>query len=397
MKIIWLTPEIPYPPIGGRNGVYNRIVQLSASNDIYLCSVVYHEKEKECRQHLLNFCKEVYFFNRAKQKLWRFIKSLFFPYSVATRTFHSMRKTIRQIINNENIDCIIIDFPNMARNLIKLKKNAPPIYLHQHNIEYKRMRELGSVKTLSKIKRIAYYFESFRLERYESTLYKKRIFRAVTFFSTDDESFFRRRWEKFPVDTMTIPLGANDPHVVSVVQKNRTFLFVGRLDEIAVPNVEASIWFATKIFPIILQEVPDAKFIIAGANPSKRVLSLQTECITVISNFKTVDEIYSLADYVVVPLLSGGGVKGKLIEAIAHRKLVITTDRGIEGTEFKDHEHVILAKSESDFAKYCIKIIMHPEIYNQIERQAYELFQRLYSWETIGKKYMDFLIEENKC
>lgn len=46
MNIAWLTPEIPYPPVGGRNGVYNRIVQLSKYNSIFLLSIAYDEQEK---------------------------------------------------------------------------------------------------------------------------------------------------------------------------------------------------------------------------------------------------------------------------------------------------------------------------------------------------------------
>lgn len=50
MNIIWLTPEIPYPPIGGRNGVYSRIVQLSKDNNIFLFSIAYNESEKTERK-----------------------------------------------------------------------------------------------------------------------------------------------------------------------------------------------------------------------------------------------------------------------------------------------------------------------------------------------------------
>ena len=397
MKIVWLTPEVPYPPIGGRNGVYNRIVQLSKFNEIYLFSIIYDDKEKKNAVNLSQFCKKIFFFNRSKQKVWRIIKSIFFPYSVATRTFYSMKKQIRRVITEDKIDCIIIDFPNMARNVLRLNKKGLPIYLQQHNIEYKRMRELGEVKSLTMFKRTAYYLESFRLERYEQRLYKSDLFRAITFFSSEDEVFFRKRWKDCHTVLRNIPLGATDPKINPAAVYGNTFLFVGRLDEIAIPNVEAVLWFANHIFPVIARNISSAKFIIAGANPSARIVALQSDHITVIPNYKSLEEVYSKADYVVIPLLSGGGVKGKLLEAVAFRKIVITTDHGIEGTEYKDKDHVILANSQDSFAEACIRVALHPNEYMEMEKRAYKLFQSKYSWETIGREYNEFLHGMNKC
>ena len=60
MNIVWLTPEIPYPPYGGRNGVFHRIEQLSRYNKIYLFSIAYSEEEKKTESDMRKYCKEAY-------------------------------------------------------------------------------------------------------------------------------------------------------------------------------------------------------------------------------------------------------------------------------------------------------------------------------------------------
>jgi glycosyltransferase involved in cell wall biosynthesis len=169
-------------------------------------------------------------------------------------------------------------------------------------------------------------------------------------------------------------------------------LFIGRLDEVAIPNIEAVLWFCHEVFPEISQCIPDANFIIAGSKPSKKIFELKTDHIEVLADFLNLEDIYSKANCVVLPLLSGGGVKGKLLEAIAFKKLVVTTNHGIEGTMFKEKQHVLLANDAHIFAQYCVDALTNPDQFNVMKNQAFKLLSQEYNWDIIGKKYHDFLV-----
>lgn len=395
MKIVWLTPEIPYPPIGGRNGVYNRIVQLSKTNEIFLISIAYNPEEKESTSYMERFCKEVYYYDRSKNKMWTLFKSLVMPYSVASRYRKDIVDRIQELINREKIDLIIVDFPNMAKNVIQIKKNNPMLKMtiNQHNVEFKRMREMNVITTIPIYKRIAYLLESLRLEMYERNLYRKGIFEAITFFSEDDKIFFENNINVNKSKCETIPLGANDYNIEPLFLNNKTMLFVGRLDRVAITNVEAILWFIKTVFPLILKEVSDAKLIIAGANPCDEIKECENNNVEIIPNFTSLKDVYDKTDIVILPLLSGGGVKGKLLEAIAFRKHIITTEHGIEGTLFKNEEHVALCNTAESFANACVDIFLNPRAYEQREERAYELFKTTYDWNAIGTIYNEFLIK----
>ena len=393
MNIAWLTPEVPYPPIGGRNGVYNRIVQLSKKNNIYLFSIAYNVEEKNHTSEMEKYCKEVHFYNRSERKLITIIKSLFMPYSVASRYRKDLIGDIRSLINRQKIDVVIVDFPNMAKNIIAIKKANPSllITMNEHNVEYMRMRKMKYARNISSAKRLAYFLESYRLEYYERKIYKSNIIKGITFFSEDDHKFFVKNVETGDTKLKTIPLGANNYNQEPILLNNKTLLFVGRLDHIAIPNVEAITWFVEEIWPKILKSIPDARFIIAGANPEESILNLQNENIRVISNFPSLKEVYGMADTVILPLLSGGGVKGKLLEAIAFRKHVITTEHGIEGTDFEHGIHVCLCSDADKFAQACIDALINPEKYKDQTEKAYHLFVEKYDWNSIGKEYDEFI------
>lgn len=393
MNIMWLTPEVPYPPIGGRNGVYNRIVQLSKNNRIFLFSIAYNQSEKIDTCEMEKYCKSVNFYDRSEHRVGTLVKSVFYPFSVASRYRRDICRDLEKTIKREGIDLVIVDFPNMARNVLSLAKKYPEIVftINEHNVEYVRMRGMQAVESIPKYKRVMYYLESLRLELYEKRIYKSNIFKAITFFSNDDCAFFKSNVKYGNSILKTIPLGANDYRKEPLMLNNKTLLFVGRLDHIAIPNVEAMIWFVASVWPLVKKKIPDAKLVIAGANPEEQILSMRSKDITIIPNFSDMEGIYDMTDIVIMPLLSGGGVKGKLLEAVAFRKYVVSTQHGIEGTVFKNKEHVLLANDEVSFAESCVEIMENPERYKEMESRAYELFKKEYDWSAIGKKYQDFL------
>lgn len=198
MNIAWLTPEVPFPPIGGRNGVYNRIVQLSKKNNIFLFSIAYNSEEKNNTTEMERYCTEVHFYDRSTNKVLTLFKSLFMPYSVASRYRQDIVNELNQLVEEKKIDIVIVDFPNMVKNVVAIKRSNPTlvITINQHNVEYIRMRDMKHVKSISGIKRLAYYLESFRLERYERKIYKSNIFSGITFFSEEDYKFFEKKIDR---------------------------------------------------------------------------------------------------------------------------------------------------------------------------------------------------------
>jgi glycosyltransferase involved in cell wall biosynthesis len=108
-------------------------------------------------------------------------------------------------------------------------------------------------------------------------------------------------------------------------------LFVGGFNH--TPNIDGICWFVDAVFPLLNSTVPGIHLHIVGSNAPPEVTKLSSRQISVhgrLSDAK-LDELYTCVDASIVPLRYGGGVKGKVIEAMAKGVPVVTTDIGAQG------------------------------------------------------------------
>ena len=123
------------------------------------------------------------------------------------------------------------------------------------------------------------------------------------------------------------------------------------------PNVDAVLWFHADIWPIVKKSLPDLKIYILGSNPPDSIKQLNSSDF-VVKGFVTDDELeefYKKCKLSVVPLRYGAGIKGKVIEALAHQMPVLTTSVGAEGID--STEDILFIKDKAmEFANCLIDL-----------------------------------------
>ncbi len=158
-------------------------------------------------------------------------------------------------------------------------------------------------------------------------------------------------------------------------------LFVGGFNH--PPNVEAMLWFVKKIWPSVLSLFPEVQLTIAGSHPPKEIFELANDHVHVtgfISDQELV-ELYQEHDIAIVPLLTGGGIKNKVIEALWHGKPVLTTPIGAEGIP-NIQEYVKVAAPE-DFFESLKNLIETPSLLKTFANNASQLIGKYYSEEAL--------------
>lgn len=381
MNIIYLCPEMLLPAnTGGRIGSFKRIEYLSKNNNIYLFCVIDNEKDELYKPELEKLCNEVHLFNRKTHKLVSFLRSFIYPYACATRTFPKMKRQITEIFRNKNIDFVIVDFPQMLNNISNEIFDSGKVVLGLHNIEYITMRNLAGSIT-NPIKKTIFLFDSIRLQRYEKSFYSANKIMLYTFVSSTDLTFFQNTFKLN--NTLLLPVGTE----VIKYENNfegKNIMFFGKMSYPA--NEEAICNFVANVFPIIINKIPDVKLYIVGKDPTEKVINLKTKYpdnIIVTGTVDSVEPFYKMASIVVVPLKHGGGVKVKVLEALGHCKLVITTNKGIEGTDFIGGEHLIEVSNDNDFSAKCISALIDREQYEDIRIKGFLYVKSKYTWESI--------------
>jgi glycosyltransferase involved in cell wall biosynthesis len=384
MNILWITMESILPcNSGGRIGIFKRLEQISKTEKIFLFYPYDDPVELNEVENLKRYCAEVHPYYRRANRNHALLNLWKYPFTVGSRDIRKMKQDISDCLINNKINVINVDFPHMCVNLLGLDLRVP-IVLNEHNIEWKIYRKIA-VSQNNLIKKFAYFADSYRLKRYEKKVLTDLPINAVTFVSDKDMAEMQSTICKNKVCSL-IPVGADIPVIETITPHNeKNIIFVGKMSY--APNVEAVTWFAGLIFPAIKLKVPDAKFIIVGKEPTKKVMDLACEDIVVTGAVNDVSEYYLKADLVVLPLLNGGGVKVKLLEAVSYKKNIVSTSVGVEGTVYADGVTIPVEDDPVTFAEKCVQLILFPETAKVKIKKTYGIFLENYTWEKIGLLY----------
>ena len=124
------------------------------------------------------------------------------------------------------------------------------------------------------------------------------------------------------------------------------------------PNPDAVIWFATEIWPIIFSQCPEAEFQIIGSEATPEVLELSSIAgVTVLGYVPQTKPYLEMAAVSVAPLRFGGGMKGKVNEALSHGLAVVATSFGAQGFNAIHGEEMFIADDASEFADAVIFLL----------------------------------------
>jgi glycosyltransferase involved in cell wall biosynthesis len=121
------------------------------------------------------------------------------------------------------------------------------------------------------------------------------------------------------------------------------------------------LWFANDIFPRIREANQDATLNIVGSAPPPEILELGLrKAISVTGPVPDVAPYLQGARISIAPLRVGSGIKGKIIEAMAYGRPVVTTSVGAEGMGLTDGQNVVIAEGAGSFAAAVIDLLSNP-------------------------------------
>jgi len=385
MKILMLTPYVPYPPSsGGQIRTFNLLKYLSQKNQITLVCLYKNNEEKKYLKTLQKYCKKIYPCKRA-EKPWQMkniIKTIFspLPFLIVRNFSNEAKKTIEFLLKNEKFDVIHAETFYIMPHLPSTKI---PIILVEQTIEYRVYQHF--VNSLFFLFRPFFYFDILKLKHWERFYWKKaNIVAAVS--KTDEENI--KKLEPH-LKTAIIPNGAGDEMIVKKLPKKNlkkpTLLFQGNFYWLQ--NLEAANFLIKKIYPLLKKTVPQAKLIISGQKASKIKAKKNIKILNLdLNQTKMVKKIYQKATIFIAPIFGPGGTRLKILAAMAAGIPVVSTKTGVEGLAVKDKVNVLLAKTPNDFVKKIKLLLTNKNLYQKIQKNAYQLIKNHYHWSVIAQK-----------
>jgi glycosyltransferase involved in cell wall biosynthesis len=253
--------------------------------------------------------------------------------------------------------------------------------LDTHNVESVRARRTREATPFARRRhRWISLLEERKVARWERAL-SPRFDRVVT-VSEGDASALRSLVPAARV--AAVPMGVDLGYFrrAPADPASRGIVFAGSL--FYGSNADAVRFFAARILPAVLREVPDARFTAVGHEPPPDIAALPGRLpqVAVTGSVPDVRPYLAGAAVVVCPLRSGGGVKSKILEGMAVGRPVVTTSVGAEGIEgARDGEHWIVRDDPDAFAGEVAALLRDPARREAMGDAARRLVQARYGWD----------------
>jgi glycosyltransferase involved in cell wall biosynthesis len=206
-----------------------------------------------------------------------------------------------------------------------------------------------------------------------------RGFNLVQVFCRGDAEAMRGQAAHLAGRVRINPYGMELPPASDPAREQRgTILFSGTFAHL--PNRDAAAWLATEIMPAVRARHPGAKLLLVGSTPPREVLDLAGPGIEVIADAPSIVPHLEAASLVIAPLRSGGGMRMKVLEAMAAGKAVVTTPLGAEGFDvIEPSPPLAIAASGEEIAAATAALLGDDEIRHDLGRRAREFAARLHS------------------
>lgn len=149
------------------------------------------------------------------------------------------------------------------------------------------------------------------------------------------------------------------------------------------PNAEGIRWFAERVFPHVRRQRPTARLKVIGKNPPADLVRMARRsqgAIQVLGYVEDLEPYFRSASVFVVPVLSGSGMRVRILEALARGVPMVTTPVGLEGVDAEDGEEVLVADGEEDFASAVVRLAGDTDLQQRLAVNGRRLAVRLYDW-----------------
>jgi glycosyltransferase involved in cell wall biosynthesis len=160
-----------------------------------------------------------------------------------------------------------------------------------------------------------------------------------------------------------------------------SLLFIGNF--LHEPNVDAIIYFCNNILSKIQQQKPEVMLYVVGNAPTKEVKALESDSVKVMGWVPETRPYLEKCHVAVVPLRYGGGLKGKVGEAMMAGIPVVTTPVGIQGMEVKDGFHLLVGSTDEEFAARVLTLLKDSELCSKLTENGKGYIHARYSPEVV--------------
>ena len=385
MKIIYLTSRFPYPiNKGDKLRSYHQIKELSKSHEIHLISLSEKSISEENIWALNKYCKSITIYKMVfLKRIFNLFKTLFNnkPFQVNYFYHYSIQKKLNNKIDGISPDYI---FCQLIRTAMYVKNNHTTAKVLDYMDSLSKGME-RRIKISNLFIKPFVIMEFQRLKRFENLAFE--FFNKHIIISENDRKEIAHN-KKDEIEIIGNGIDTNYFQKIDTEIKYE-LVFIGNLSYL--PNIEAASFIAKEVLPKLLEKLPRIKILIAGSNPSKRVLKLANKNIEIQGWVEDIRKTYNSGKIFFAPMTIGSGLQNKLLEAMSTSIPCITSELSNRSLKAVEKKNILIGRSVNEYVNHIISLLNDEKKRKKIGESGRNYVIENYNWKTSNDKLLRLL------
>jgi polysaccharide biosynthesis protein PslH len=387
IKLLLLTHRIPFPlNDGGAMGVHyfiNGYVQQGIDLSVLSMNTTKHfvpENKWPASYKNLSMFKAIKIDNTVQ--IADAFKNIFSTKSYNTQRFESIefKNALIEILQTHEFDFIQLDNIYLESYIEVIRKySKAKMICRIHNLEHLIWQRLADNKIRS-LKKMYLNILAKRLKRVElQALQRVDILLTI---NKQEENLLKALGVQTSCFYMPFGIDINNIPKKNIQMQEQTIFHLGSLDW--QPNLEGIEWFLNEVWPLVESQNGAVQLHIGGKNMPKFLLDNSMHNVIIHPSVPDATAFMQTYHTLIVPLLSGAGIRIKILEALSLGKHIVSTSLGANGIDIEHKKNILIADTAADFANAIIQIMqgVHPNLGKQanlLARNNYDSTQLFYN------------------
>ncbi len=396
MKVLQVYYKMPFPMHdGGACAIYAASLSL-LNRGINLSILAMNPYKAPGKLELIppDFIKEtrlefISVDNRIKP--FKAFRRIFSHISYFSSRFYTLpfRNKLQEILNENEFDIIQLEHLYLCHYLEDIRKvTKTKVVLRAQNVEhrvwYEYIRKLRNPLIRQYLK-----VETRKLERFERQMAGKVD--GIMALTTTDAEYFRRIAGRRKIAAIALGVDFTGISFTSDGGNYKNFpvfYHLGSMDWR--PNIQGLTWFVEEVLPLVIKANANIRICIAGRNMPEWFFSRSSSNLKVDGVVEDAKKYQEDKQIMIVPLLSGSGIRFKILEGMSLGKTIITTSVGAQGIIAVDDESILIADDPDQFASQIIRCASSASFCREIGFNARKSAMKNYSIAHIGDQMVQF-------
>ena len=394
MKVLQLCNKPPYPSVDGGTMAMNSITQglLRAGCELHVLTVETDKHPAHLDQLPADYRQatgfEAVYIDLSVKVLPAAVSMLCGEsYHVKRYVNSDFARRLTAILQEQQFDVVHVESIFLTPYVPIIRKySSAKVILRAHNVEHLIWKRVAQ-STRNYFRRWYLNHLSLTLRAYE--MEHLQDYDGIVCITQGDADYFRQNGCRRPV--AVIPFGVEPVRVPETAVEPNSLFHIGAMDWM--PNQESIAWLLDDVWPMVHREVPQAHLYLAGRKMPKRLMQAQIDGVTVVGEVDDATQFIANKQINVVPLLSGSGIRVKIIEAMSLGKAVVTTTVGARGIDYTDGENLLIANTPSEFARQIGRLVNDPDYCRHVGEAAAHLVAERYDVGRLTDQLLAFYKE----